>query len=205
MLQSALSQVELCTLDFAVKVLQSIECLAQLSDSLRVPLTELACSPTDVHIQMTRAPAKRSCPINRIRNSNGLDFAHCTCQNQCIKEMQAGGRLVLPNPLLSLAASSCCLNPPPLSLTHAKTSHLPSCHKSLVPIPYPPQVMLLPLPSQLLPYLPPNLLFTPLLCPHPRLMSDSVAPPATFQTPFILCRVKYRTKTAPPHIRNIMY
>ena len=125
MLQSALSQVELCTLDFAVKVLQSIECLAQLSDSLRVPLTELACSPTDVHIQMTRAPAKRSCPINRIRNSNGLDFVQ-VCTPAKIR-MQAGGRLVLPNPLPSLAASSCCLNPPPLSLTHAKTSHLPSC------------------------------------------------------------------------------
>ena len=143
MLQSALSQVELCTLDFAVKVLQSIECLAQLSDSLRVPLTELACSPTDVHIQMTRAPAKRSCPIYRIRNSNGLDFVQ-VCTPAKIR-MQAGGRLVLPNPLPSLAASSCCLNPPPLSLTHAKTSHLPSCHKSLVLKPYPSLVMILPL------------------------------------------------------------
>ena len=129
----------------------------------------------DVHIQMTRA-ARRS--FYRIRNS---DFAHRTAAASVPKSVQhffrQGGVCVLPNLLLPWAAS-CCLTPPLLSLytLYSYTLHT----------------------------VPSFLKFTPSHL-HPRLMLDSVAPSDTFQTPFILCRMKYRTKTAPPRIRNIMY
>ena len=117
--------------------------------------------------------------------------------------MQAGikdagrGEPVLPNPLLSSAAS-CCLFPHLLfsyvSTFPSQLCQYPSCRVVsyllcllytllVLPIPYPKAlVMLLPgHPNTRL--ISPNLLFTPLSLP--RLMSDSVAPPATFQTPFI--------------------
>ena len=53
-----------------------------MSDSLRIPLTELHCSSPDVHIQMTRA-ARRS--FYRIRNS---DFAHRTAAASVPKSVQ---------------------------------------------------------------------------------------------------------------------
>ena len=120
--------------------------------------------------------------------------------------MQAGikdagrGEPVLPNPLLSSAAS-CCLFPHLLfsyvSTFPSQLCQYPSCRVVsyllcllytllVLPIPYPKALVMLlpghPFTSPHSPSLPQLTLYPP---SSPRLMSDSVAPPATFQTPFI--------------------
>ena len=130
-------------------------------------------------------------------------------QNDRIKLLQSGR-----GKGLCLLAPRCPQRQP---LVVLPVKHKPlrtlSPHGNIHPITHFAQFSSLPVPSPtfLLPVFSPTFppIFIPTIPNQPPLSSppwlrlDSVALPAAFQTPFILCRLKYRTKTAlPPYQEN---